>query len=73
MYERGLDLKAVQELLGHNWLSTTTRYIHVHSDHIEHAWTEANSRIDNRLSSPSARTGAVKAIATTTTNQTRKG
>ena len=35
LYERGLDLKAIQELLGHDWLSTTTRYIHVHSDHIE--------------------------------------
>ena len=49
LYERGLDLKAIQELLGHNWLSTTTRYIHVTSDHIEHAWAYAHSRIDTRL------------------------
>ena len=35
LYGRGVDLKAIQELLGHEWLSTTTRYIHVHDEHIE--------------------------------------
>ncbi|MDR6688999.1 site-specific recombinase XerD [Arthrobacter sp. 1088] len=49
LYARGLDLKAVQELLGHEWLSTTTRYIHVHSDHIDHAWAVANERLTARL------------------------
>lgn len=49
LYERGMDLKAIQELLGHEWLSTTTRYIHVHADHIEHAWATANERVANRL------------------------
>lgn len=49
LYERGIDLKAIQELLGHDWLSTTTRYIHVHDDHIERAWTSANERVTTRL------------------------
>jgi site-specific recombinase XerD len=49
LYARGVDLKAVQELLGHSWLSTTTRYIHVHDDHIEQAWADANQRVAARL------------------------
>jgi site-specific recombinase XerC len=49
MYARGVDLKAIQELLGHEWLSTTTRYIHVHENHIEQAWEVANQRVARRL------------------------
>ena len=49
LYERGVDLKAIQELLGHEWLSTTTRYIHVHANHIEQAWATANTRVAARL------------------------
>ncbi|MGW5062801.1 tyrosine-type recombinase/integrase [Streptomyces sp. NPDC004096] len=48
-YAEGLDLKAIQELLGHEWLSTTTRYVHVHDDHIEHTWAAANERVAARL------------------------
>ena len=49
LYLRGVDLKAIQELLGHEWLSTTTRYIHVHDAHIEQAWATANDRVTARL------------------------
>lgn len=49
MYERGVDLKAIQELLGHEWLSTTTRYIHVHDSHVETAWASANQRVAERF------------------------
>jgi site-specific recombinase XerD len=49
LYARGMDLKAVQELLGHEWLSTTTRYIHVHDNHVETAWATANERVTARL------------------------
>ncbi|MFI5783144.1 tyrosine-type recombinase/integrase [Nocardia sp. NPDC051570] len=49
MYSRGMDLKAIQELLGHEWLSTTTRYIHVHDNHVESAWASANDRVAARL------------------------
>jgi site-specific recombinase XerD len=44
-----MDLKAIQELLGHSWLSTTTRYIHVPSEHIERAWITTNARVATRL------------------------
>lgn len=49
LYGSGMDLKALQELLGHEWLSTTTRYIHVHDDHIEQAWVNANRRLETRF------------------------
>lgn len=49
MYARGIDLKAIQELLGHEWLSTTTGYIHVHDGQIERAWAAANRRVAARF------------------------
>jgi hypothetical protein len=30
--------------LGHSWLSTTTRYIHVDAEHVERAWLASNQR-----------------------------
>jgi integrase len=49
LYARGVDLKAIQDLLGHEWLSTTTGYIHVPAEHIERAWRQANERVTTRL------------------------
>ena len=49
LYADGMDLKALQELLGHSWLSTTSGYIHVRSDHIEQAWRDANHRLAARF------------------------
>ena len=49
LYGAGMDLKALQELLGHQWLATTSGYIHVRSDHIERAWNTANQRVETRL------------------------
>jgi integrase/recombinase XerC len=49
LYGSGMDLKALQELLGHQWLATTSGYIHVRDDHIEQAWTVANRRLEARF------------------------
>lgn len=49
LYSRGMDLKAIQEVLGHTWLSTTTAYIHVQSEHVERAWGAASRRVASRL------------------------
>jgi integrase/recombinase XerC len=49
LYGGGMDLKAIQELLGHQWLATTSGYIHVRSDHVEQAWTNANRRLETRF------------------------
>ncbi len=49
LYGNGMDLKALQELLGHQWLATTSGYIHVRSDHVEQAWTNANRRLETRF------------------------
>ena len=49
LYAQGLDIKAIQEILGHSWLSTTTRYVHVPTEHVERAWTAANQRTAARI------------------------
>ena len=51
LYGQGMTLKAIQELMGHSWLSTTTLYIHVHDEHIERSWANANSRVLDRYGS----------------------
>lgn len=49
LYSAGMDIKALQELLGHQWLATTSGYIHVRSEHIEQAWNRSNQRLEDRF------------------------
>ncbi|MGI8614178.1 MAG: tyrosine-type recombinase/integrase [Nocardioidaceae bacterium] len=49
LYGAGMDLIAVQELLGHEWVSTTMRYVHVSRDHVASAWLARQARAAQRL------------------------
>lgn len=49
LYGSGMDLVAIQELLGHCWITTTIRYVHVLRTHIEDAWSAGQLRAANRL------------------------
>jgi hypothetical protein len=37
------------ELLGHSWVATTMRYVHVHRTRIEDAWVDGQQRAAQRL------------------------
>jgi site-specific recombinase XerD len=49
LYRDGLDLVAIQELLGHEWIATTMGYVHVHRTHVDDAWNTAAKRSAVRL------------------------
>lgn len=49
LYLSGMDLIAVQEILGHAWVATTMRYVHVHRTHVEDAWLAGQQRAADRL------------------------
>src|SRR3546814_20858078 len=46
LYAVGMDIKAIQELLGHQWLATPSGYIHVRNEHILQAWNTATDRVE---------------------------
>jgi len=48
LYRAGMNLFAIQELLGHSWTGTTARYVHVHSTHVEDAWVTGQRRVAER-------------------------
>jgi integrase/recombinase XerD len=49
LYLTGVDLISIQELLGHSWVATTMRYVHVHRTRIEEAWLAGQQRAATRL------------------------
>jgi site-specific recombinase XerD len=49
LYGEGVNLVAVQQLLGHRWLTTTMGYVHVSSDAIETQYQKAAERASARF------------------------
>jgi integrase/recombinase XerD len=49
LYANGMELTAVQEVLGHSWIVTTMNYIHVHRTNVEDAWIAGQERAARRL------------------------
>lgn len=49
LYAGGMDLIAIQEVLGHAWIATTLHYVHVHRTHVEDAWVAEQQRAAERL------------------------
>jgi site-specific recombinase XerD len=49
LYAHGMELTAIQELLGHSWIVTTMNYVHVHLTHVEDAWIAGEQRAAQKL------------------------
>jgi integrase/recombinase XerD len=49
LYLGGVDLISIQEMLGHAWVATTMKYVHVHRTRIEDAWIAGQERAAGRL------------------------
>jgi integrase/recombinase XerD len=48
LYEFGVDILSIQELLGHSWLATTMRYVHAYGTRIEDAVALGQQRAAER-------------------------
>ncbi|WP_260463679.1 tyrosine-type recombinase/integrase [Streptomyces sp. TRM72054] len=49
LYRNGMDVVAIQEIPGHEWLNTTMIYVHVEKSHVEDAWIRAGRRAAARF------------------------
>jgi site-specific recombinase XerD len=49
LYLGGMDLIAIQAVLGHAWIATTLSYVHVPGTHIEDAWIAGQHRAAEKL------------------------
>jgi site-specific recombinase XerD len=49
LYLGGVDLISIQEMLGHAWVATTMKYVHVHRTRIEDSWIAGQERAAGRL------------------------
>lgn len=49
LYLSGMDLISIQETLGHSWVATTMKYVHVHKTRVEDAWIAGQERAARRL------------------------
>ena len=48
LYLGGIDLVAIEQALGHAWVTTTMNYIHVHATHVEDVWIAGEQRAAGR-------------------------
>ncbi|MFF1474387.1 hypothetical protein ACIRQS_48865 [Streptomyces mirabilis] len=63
-----MELEAIGALLGHTWISTTARYIHVPAERIEWHWQQANARVTGRLLPPAPPVPPAATAGTPTTH-----